>query len=124
MPREAGSEHSRGVPPLGVRAITGDLMRWYPFQGCAASGSLGRVTGRAGHHRHRAGRPEYSPAWPHGELKAAFSEVFFVIGTNRTHHTGVDIQTSRTMTAVREGGALTLLNTVRLDDTGLRALEA
>ena len=67
---------------------------------------------------------EYSPAWPHGAIEAAFPEVFYVVGTNRTHHAGVDIQTSRTMTIVREGGALTLLNTVRLDDEGLCALEA
>jgi hypothetical protein len=66
---------------------------------------------------------EYSPAWPHGALQPAFSEVFFVVGTNRTHHAGLDIQTSRTMTVVREDGALTLLNTVRLDDDGLAALD-
>lgn len=66
---------------------------------------------------------QYSPAWPHGALQRAFPGVFFVVGTNRTHHAGVDIQTSRTMTVVREGGALTLLNTVRLDDDGLAALE-
>lgn len=66
----------------------------------------------------------YSPAWPHGPLQAAFPEVFFVVGTNKTHHAGVDFQTSRTMTVVREHGALTLLNTVRLDDAGLRELEA
>jgi hypothetical protein len=67
---------------------------------------------------------EYSPAWPHGPLLEAFHEVFYVVGTNRTHHGGVDFQTSRTMTVVRAGGALTLLNTVRLDADGLRALEA
>lgn len=67
---------------------------------------------------------EYSPVWPHGALQSAFPEVFFVVGTNRTHHAGLDIQTSRTMTVVREHGALTLLNTVRLDDDGLTALEA
>lgn len=67
---------------------------------------------------------EYSPVWPHGALQIAFPEVFYVVGTNRTHHAGVDIQTSRTMTVVREGEALTLLNTVRLDDAGLAALEA
>lgn len=67
---------------------------------------------------------EYSPAWPHGALQPAFSDVFFVVGTNRTHHDGLDIQTSRTMTVVREDGALTLVNTVRLDDAGLAALEA
>lgn len=67
---------------------------------------------------------EYSPAWPHGALEAAFPEVFVVLGTNRTSHAGVDLQFSRTMTVVREAGALTLLNTLRLADDGLRALEA
>jgi hypothetical protein len=67
---------------------------------------------------------KYSPAWPHGALQAAFAEVYYVVGTNKTHHAGVDIQTSRTMTVVRDEGRLTLLNTVRLDDEGLRALDA
>lgn len=66
---------------------------------------------------------EYSPAWPHGTLQAAFSEIYYVVGTNKTHHAGVDIQTSRTMTVVRVGDQLTLLNTVRLDNEGLRALD-
>jgi hypothetical protein len=67
---------------------------------------------------------EYSPVWPHGTLQVAFPEIFFVIGTNRTRHAGVDIQTSRTMVVLRENGALTLLNTVRLGEEGLRDLEA
>src|SRR5262245_29773335 len=67
---------------------------------------------------------EYSPAWPHGTLQVAFPEIFFVIGTNKTQHAGVEIQTSRTMVVVREGHALTLLNTVRLAEEGLRDLEA
>lgn len=66
----------------------------------------------------------HSPAWPHGPIRPAFPDVFYVVGTNRTHHAGVDIQTSRTMVIVREAGVLTLLNTVRLDEDGLRALEA
>jgi hypothetical protein len=67
---------------------------------------------------------EYSPAWPHGTIEVAFPEIYFVLGTNRTHHAGVDIQTSRTMVVVREGDGLTLLNTVRLSEEGLRDLEA
>jgi hypothetical protein len=67
---------------------------------------------------------EYSPAWPHGELEQAFSNVFYVLGTNRTHHAGIDLQTSRTMTVVRQDGELTLVNTVRLDEDGLKQLEA
>lgn len=66
----------------------------------------------------------YTPVWPHGALQRAFPGVHVVVGTNRTHHAGVDFQTSRTMTVVCEDGALTLLNTVRLDDEGLAALEA
>src|SRR5689334_4704904 len=67
---------------------------------------------------------EYSPAWPHGTIQVAFPDIFFVIGTNKTRHDGVEIQTSRTMVVVREDGALTLLNTVRLSEEGLRDLEA
>ena len=67
---------------------------------------------------------QYSPVWPHGPLQAAFPDVFFVVGTNKTHHAGVDLQTSRTMVVVRAGEALTLINTVRLDDAGLRELDA
>lgn len=65
-----------------------------------------------------------SPAWPHGDVQPVFPDVFLVVGTNRTHHAGVDLQTSRTMTVVRQGRELTLLNTVRLDDGGLRQLDA
>jgi hypothetical protein len=67
---------------------------------------------------------EYSPAWPHGTFQVAFPDIFFVIGTNKTQHAGVEIQTSRTMVVVREDDGLTLLNTVRLTDAGLRDLEA
>lgn len=66
---------------------------------------------------------QYSPAWPHGEIEQAFTDVFYVLGTNKTHHAGVDLQTSRTMTIVRQGDELTLLNTVRLGEEGLRQLE-
>lgn len=67
---------------------------------------------------------EYSPAWPHGALHEIFPEVFLVTGTNKTQHAGIDFQTSRNMVVVRLGDALTLLNTVRLDEAGLRSLES
>lgn len=67
---------------------------------------------------------DYTPAWPHGAIERAFANVFYVLGTNKTHHAGIDLQTSRTMTIVRQGEELTLLNTVRLDDDGLQQLEA
>lgn len=66
----------------------------------------------------------YSPAWPHGELTPFLAELWYVMGTNRVHHAGVDLQTSRTMLVVRDGARLTLVNTVRLDDGGLHQLEA
>jgi len=66
----------------------------------------------------------YSPAWPHGRLEEIFPDVFFVNGTNRTHFGGVDLQFSRGMLVVREREALTLINTVRLDEDGLLALAA
>ncbi|MBX3224724.1 MAG: hypothetical protein KF795_29680 [Labilithrix sp.] len=65
-----------------------------------------------------------SPAWPHGELTPFLDELWYVMGTNRVHHAGVDLQTSRTMLVVKDGEHLTLVNTVRLDDDGLLALDA
>jgi hypothetical protein len=67
---------------------------------------------------------EYSPAWPHGDLEEVFPNIFFVTGTNRTHHAGLDLQTSRGMVVVRDADGLTLVNSVRLDDDGLQALES
>lgn len=67
---------------------------------------------------------EYSPAWPHGDIQEVRPDVFFVMGTNKTHHAGVDLQTSRTMVVLRQPDGLTLVNTVRLDDDGLRKLES
>lgn len=65
----------------------------------------------------------FSPAWPHGELLPIFPDVFFVTGTNKVHYQGADIQTSRNMTVIRHDSALTLINTVRLNDQGLQKLD-
>lgn len=65
-----------------------------------------------------------SPAWPHGALTPFFDDLFYVQGQNRVRHGEVDLCTSRTMLVVREGRELTLVNTVRLDDAGLAALDA
>ncbi|WP_428261945.1 hypothetical protein [Haliangium sp.] len=67
---------------------------------------------------------DYTPVMPHGALEEVFPDVFFVTGTTRPKYMGVDWQFSRNMTVVRDGGALTLINTVRLDDAGLAALDA
>jgi hypothetical protein len=64
------------------------------------------------------------PALPHSNLEVVFPDVFFVTGTMKTVLMGADWQFNRNMTVVRERGALTLINTVRLDDTGLKELDA
>ena len=64
------------------------------------------------------------PALPHSNLAEMFPDVFFVTGTMKTVLMGADWQFNRNMTVVREGGALMLINTVRLDDTGLKELDA
>ncbi len=58
---------------------------------------------------------------PHGEIREIFPDVFFVTGS-------VDmmpgIRISRSMTILRDGDALTLISPIRLDETGLEALDA
>lgn len=66
----------------------------------------------------------YPEALPHGELQAVFPDLFLVTGTSRPTFQGTTWQFSRNMVVVRDGSALTLINTVRLDDAGLKALEA
>ncbi len=63
-------------------------------------------------------------ALPHGALEEVFPGVFFVTGTMKTVLMGAHWHFSRNMTVVRDGDALTLVNTVRLDDAGLAALES
>lgn len=65
----------------------------------------------------------YSPAWPHGDLKEIFPNIFFIMGTNITTHEGIELQHSCNMVVVKEGNELTLINTVRLDDKSLAELD-
>ena len=64
------------------------------------------------------------PALAHGELNEIFPDVFFVTGAMEAELEGGHWQFSRNMTIVREAGALTLINALRLDDAGLAQLEA
>src|SRR5262245_49635093 len=64
------------------------------------------------------------PALPHGLLEEVFSDVFFVTGMMKTVLMDVPWQFSRNMVVVRDGDALTLVNSIRLDETGLNRLEA
>ncbi|MCC2626294.1 MAG: hypothetical protein K0R14_2167 [Burkholderiales bacterium] len=66
----------------------------------------------------------YSQVWPHSEIKEIFPNIFFVTGTNITHHNNAKLQHSRNMVIIRDNGKLSLINTVRLDDKGLACLDA
>jgi len=59
---------------------------------------------------------------PHGALEELFPDVFIVRGSYV--YTQYKMALTRTMTVVRQGGGLTLLNSVRLDDAGEAALTA
>ncbi len=61
-------------------------------------------------------------ALPHGRIEEVFPDVFFVTGAMKTVLLGAHWHFSRNMTIVRDGGALTLINTVRLDEPGLDEL--
>lgn len=67
---------------------------------------------------------QFAEALPHGTIEEVFPDVFFVTGTMKTVLMNAPWHFSRNMTVVREGRDLTLINTVRLDDAGLAALEA
>jgi hypothetical protein len=60
---------------------------------------------------------------PHGELREVLPNIFFVTGTMGVPGP-VPIRFSRNMTVVREGERLVVINSVRLDDAGLRSLDA
>jgi len=66
---------------------------------------------------------KYSPAWPHGDIIKAFENVYVVRGSNITYFADTRIQHSRNMTIINSNGDLTLINTVRLNEEGLRAIK-
>ena len=61
---------------------------------------------------------------PHGDLAQVFTDVFFVTGTARPVFNGAQFQFSRNMIVLREDNELTIVNSVRLSDDGLTALDA
>lgn len=64
---------------------------------------------------------EFPSALVHGEIRELFPDVFFVTGTMTI--AGKPMSFSRNMTIVRDNGSLTLINSVRLDEHGLKSLE-
>lgn len=65
----------------------------------------------------------FTPAMPHGDLDEVLPGIHFVTGTTRPIFDGKPWQFSRNMIVVQGGDGLTLVNTVRLDDRGLAALD-
>lgn len=61
----------------------------------------------------------FPPPHPHGELREVLPDVFRVTGSINIGR----MRFSRGMTVVRQGGDLILVNTVRLNDEGLAALD-
>lgn len=64
----------------------------------------------------------FPPATPHGRLTEILPDVFWVPGSIRLPKS--PFQFSRNMVVLRRDGKLTLVNTLRLDDAGLEALDA
>lgn len=60
---------------------------------------------------------------PHGEITEVFTDVFFVLGQSKFELQDNTAQFTRSMTVIRDGKSLTLVNTLRLDDDGLQALD-
>jgi len=67
--------------------------------------------------------PSFPPALAHGAIDEVFTDVFVISGAMKTLLMDLDWQFSRNMTIVREGERLILINTVRLNDEGLAALD-
>jgi hypothetical protein len=65
---------------------------------------------------------EHPAALPHGSFQELFPDVFFVMGTIGMPGP-LPVRFSRNMTVVRQDGELTLINSMRLDDAGLAALD-
>ena len=65
----------------------------------------------------------YPDVMPHGAIEELWADVFFVTGTMRNEFFGSTWQFSRNMAIVREQDRLTIVNSVRLDEAGLAALE-
>lgn len=65
---------------------------------------------------------EFPAAQNHGDIREIFDDVYLVTGS-AVMRRPLPLRFSRNMTIVRNGEDLTLVNSVRLDDSGLRALD-
>ena len=64
----------------------------------------------------------FPDAQKHGDLEELFPDIFFVTGTVALPGL-LPLRISRNMTVLRHGSELTLVNSVRLDSSGLEALD-
>jgi len=65
---------------------------------------------------------KFPPVYPHGELEELFADLWFITGSVKMPGP-LPMRFSRNMVVVRQGRELTLINTMRLDDEGLAALD-
>lgn len=65
----------------------------------------------------------FPPALAHSDIREIFPEVFFVTGTIGMPGP-VPVRFSRNMVVLRQGERLVLVNSIRLTDAGLKALDA
>lgn len=64
----------------------------------------------------------FPAAQPHGELRELFPSIYFVRGSLKMSRV-LPVRISRNMVVVRQGERLVLVNSVRLDEAGLAALD-
>jgi hypothetical protein len=67
---------------------------------------------------------QYTPTWPHSNLREVFPNIHLVTGTNKVNFNGVELQHSRNMVVIENDKQLILINTVRLDEKDLAAIDA
>lgn len=60
----------------------------------------------------------------HSNIQQVFDNIFMVTGSNITVFGGIELQHSRNMIILRHNKKLSLINTVRLSEDGLTALDA
>lgn len=66
---------------------------------------------------------DFPQALPHGTFEVVFPDVFFLRGQSKVPRPDQMICTTRAMTVIKDGEALTLVNSIRLDQNGLEALD-
>lgn len=67
---------------------------------------------------------DYPTAFPHGNIQEVLPDIYFVTGASIFEFNGNVIQKSNNMVIVREGTELILINTLRLNEAGLKRLDS